>query len=244
MVDGKTTCAGSPKELGSEPTGWWSWVRKTGSFLNFVFGSVVGAAVVGLFAHNIERGHNEAITRVTDQITKLYQPFYEASIENDLAWCAFAEGTWTASNPVKPGCNGGRAYWTGPTAPDADVVRWRAWMRSTFQPLNESMERIINDNRGLLIPGDLPPRWTAFLRHVTAYRGLIGEWRDGDQQERHTSFVQKDVNVPIAQLWPKGMTKCALALKNLLEAELRHLRRSVFRTETTGQERTVPWECN
>src|SRR5690349_14462110 len=122
--------AGSAAQPGiEEPRGWQRWPRKFGSFLNFLFGGVVGAAVVGLVAHGIERDHNEAVARVTDQITKLYQPFYAASIENDLAWCAFAAGTWRATDPVKPGCNGGDGFFNKPVMPDADVVRWRSWMR-------------------------------------------------------------------------------------------------------------------
>lgn len=69
---------------------------------DYIVGGVIGAALVTFLFNWAEGRHKAAVTLVNDQISKLYQPFYAASVENDMAWCVFVEGTWRATTTDRP----------------------------------------------------------------------------------------------------------------------------------------------
>jgi hypothetical protein len=105
------------------------------------------------------------------------------------------------------------------------------------------MERIIKENEGLLVGGKTPPKWKAFLDHVSAYRGIMAEWRDDDRQQRHDNFVRVEENVPVRFQYPQGLTECAHKLLEQLQREQTHLHERFYRTATSGAEREIPKQC-
>lgn len=218
-----------------------SFAKKVASF---VAGLGIGGAIVGFVAHDLQKRRDDAIALLEEQVRKLYLPFYLENVRNDGAWCVFVEGQWLATNPEKPSCQDWtKAYWMKPMMPDEDVLRWRTQIRSNFQPLNLEMERIILENRGLLVGGVMPPKWQALLDHVSAYRAIIAEWRDDDRERRHSQFNQVEYNVPVRHQWPGGITECSQKLLEQLQREQAYLRERFYRMSTSGAEREVPEAC-
>lgn len=112
-----------PKGFGSRAQDW----------IKYVVSGAVGASLLGFALKWIEVRHQAAVTRIDDQLFKLYLPFYSASRENDIAWCVFVEGTWRASIDERPRCDDStKAYWNEAIMADSDVERWRSRMISVF----------------------------------------------------------------------------------------------------------------
>lgn len=208
----------------------------------YVVSGAVGAALFGFALKWIEARNQAVVTRIDDQIFKLYQPFYSASRENDMAWCVFVEGTWRASTDERPRCDDPtKAYWDEPTMPESDVERWRSRMVSVFQPANKNMLDLIQNNRSQLINGEEPPLWQVFMKHTFAYQGLIADWRPDDFMNRRAQFINVRFNVSMPP-YPDRLSMCSRKIVELLREESQRIKRNPFIID--DPQIAYPLECS
>jgi hypothetical protein len=180
--------------------------------------SVLGPIIVGVlialvpacvgygvsFLNDLRKGNLDFTNK---QIEKLYGPLYALTQANDATWKQFTKTVM--QNEGKP------VYFTFERPISADqTTAWRSWMKTVFQPMNEKIEKIIEQNAQLIAGDQMPSTFQALVAHAEAYKGLIATWKDEDKsQPDYGSLVKNTVGLN----YPDGIVACVeqtyLALK-------------------------------
>lgn len=120
----------------------------------------------------------ECLERVNQQLRMLYGPLYVQNIAGREAWRAFRSEV----RPRKP-------FFNSDPPPSADeLLAWRLWMTTVFQPIHDEMVNIISTNADLFDDDDLPMPIQLFLGHVAAYKVVFKLWQTNDFS-KHTSVM-------------------------------------------------------
>lgn len=112
----------------------------------------------------------DRLDRINKQLCHLYGPLFSINQASYLAWMAFR----TECRPGKP------FFGTEPPPTADELAAWRTWMINVFQPNNEKMLSIINENSHLLVGNDFPLPLQMFCAHVSSYRAVLAKWSEGD----------------------------------------------------------------
>ena len=222
---------------------WQFWSKRIFDILNYIVGGAVGGAIVVLIQNAIDLNHKNAIEHLNQQIEKLYQPLVEKIHTNDVAWCAFVIHRWRATKDPLARCDDpALGYWDAEVLPYEDVIRWRDTIEAVFMESNRSIQRTIDENRGLLIdPHRVPPVWDRFQQHVTGYQAMLQEWhREGDDRNKVSRGIGANIAKPA---WPDGFGKCVRTQLDALVAERDRLQWRFWAWQTSGLEKKMPPEC-
>jgi len=135
-------------------------------------------AVAGWLVTHFSRLHFEKrsaqLSRVNEQLGKLYGPLMATITASHETWVAFSKEYWPTHG--MPGYFG-----TGQDQLSQDELEiWRTWILNVFHPLNEKVERVIIENIHLIDGEDIPEAFTQALAHVSAYRAVIAQWQKGN----------------------------------------------------------------
>jgi hypothetical protein len=159
----------------NEIISWLGGESKTVAFA--ILSGVVGFLAKCVYDLWLAR-RKDRLERVNQQLKLLYGPLYSLNQSGTMAWAAYRRRV----RPGKP------FFGSQPPPTQAELESWRLWVRTVFQPTNEAMSKIIENNADLLIEDELHNSLELFLAHVASYKTVVARWETGDFSE-HTSLL-------------------------------------------------------
>lgn len=138
---------------------------------------------------------------INKRIAEFYGPLYIATQTSERAYKALL---------LKLGKKGVFDDANAP-ATERDIAEWRIWLVNVFMPINETIEKLINDRAYLIQEEEMPECLLQFVTHVSGYKALLKKWEKGDYSE----------NVSIIKFPPELSKYATQSYKELKTKQLR-----------------------
>jgi len=197
-----------------------------------IFVAIVTAAV-GYFFSVVQDQRKREIDFVDQQIEKLYGPLFALSTATKRA----AQQVLFIVRPGK-----GRFFDEHDPPTPAEVERWRQWIKTVFQPMNQKMETAIVDNAQLIEGGHIYPVFADLVLHVESYKGIIAKWKDTDAKE-NSHFTDRSENAAVNE-FPKDFDICVEQRFVAMLAKRACLKSSwIFPLQSCENHTTFPKDC-
>jgi hypothetical protein len=198
-----------------------------------IFLAIVTAAVGYVVGIADDRRKRE-IAFVDQQIEKLYGPPYALS----LATLQAKEKLFASRNHKTASTD----YFDPSDPPTAqDVERWRLWMKTIFQPMNELMEETIVKNAQLVEGVTIYDSFLELIFHVESYKVTIAKWKDTDAKE-NPHFTEPQENVALSA-FPTKFDRCVEKAFLAMSAKRDRLKNSWFLFFRRTEDRSFGADC-
>ncbi len=123
--------------------------------------------------------YSAQLNRVNKQLKEFYGPLYTLVEADNLSFQYFVENTRPDVKIV---------YWSPDSPPnDEQKKAWRRWFMEVTIPGYLKMEKIIINHSDLLIEDDIPQPILDLSAHISGYKPVVANWKEGDFS-RNSSF--------------------------------------------------------
>lgn len=119
---------------------------------------------------------------------------------------------------------------------------WRSWMKAVFQPMNQKIEDIIQNNAQLISGNQMPKVFQTVIAHVEAYKGVIAAWRDSDESRPYYGSLVR--NTVVGLNYPDKIVDCVQDTYLLLKRRQQDLRRRYIEYPWQAEEVDAVPSCN
>jgi hypothetical protein len=114
---------------------------------------------------------NDRLERINRQLSDFYGPLLALTQSSNVSWQAFRKRYRT----------GGGSYWkSNPPPTREDVIAWRLWMTTVFEPIHQRMMEIVLERADLIEEPEMPPCLLTLCAHVAGYQAVLKEWELGE----------------------------------------------------------------
>ncbi|MFY0592319.1 hypothetical protein [Roseivirga sp.] len=127
----------------------------------------------------------DKLDRVNRQLKEFYGPLLSLTSSSDASWTQFrskyrsdTQGYFDQSNP--------------PTEKEKEV--WRTWIKTVFQPINQSIYEMTLKNGDLIIENEFPKALKDLCAHYESYKPIIAQW-DQENFDVHVSLLNYPVEI-------------------------------------------------
>jgi hypothetical protein len=145
-------------------------------FQNAAILTIILAFIGYLFTFFIARvmaRRRDKLELVNRRLNEFYGPLYVAGQAGNIAYRSLLKKQGkTKSEPIL----------------DSELQEWILWMKTIFNPLNETREKIIIEKAYLIVEEQMPQCLLDFVTHVVGYKAVMAKWAEGDYSERRSTI--------------------------------------------------------